>query len=122
MSKEKKLSIAKGLSAQLHATEEAIDTAMAEAANLIETYVTSRRAIRMSTMIGNEVHQNTLKAMMALNSAQTYMTAAHENLTLVQTQVGLGAHAIMPATDKPPRGAGVDNEPEITPQDAIAAQ
>jgi hypothetical protein len=101
MSREKKINIAKALSAQLHVTEEAIDTALAEAANLIETYVTSRRAIRMSTIIGNDVHQNTLKAMMALSTAQQHMTAAHANLTLVQEQVGLGNVAILPADDKP---------------------
>jgi hypothetical protein len=101
MSKEKKTNIAKALASQLHVTEEAIDTALAEAANLIETYVTSRRAIHMSTIIGNDVHQNTLKAMMALNTAQQHMTAAHANLTLVQQQVGLGHVAVLPANDKP---------------------
>jgi len=98
---EKKTNIAKALAAQLHVTEEAIDSALAEAANLIEAYVTSRRAIRMSTIIGNDVHQNTLKAMMALSTAQQHMTAAHANLTLVQAQVGLGHVAILPAEDKP---------------------
>ncbi len=101
MTKEKKTNIAKALASQLHVTEEAIDTALSEAANLIETYVTSRRAIRMSTIIGNEVHQNTLKAMLALSTAQQHMTAAHANLTLVQEQVGLGHVAILPAEDKP---------------------
>jgi hypothetical protein len=101
MSREKKINVAKALSVQLHATEEAIDTALAEAANLIETYVTSRRAIRMSTIIGNDVHKNTLKAMMALSTAQQHMTAAHANLSLVQEQVGLGGVAVLPADDKP---------------------
>lgn len=107
MSKEKRINVAKALSAQLHATEEAIDTALAEAANLIEAYVTSRRAIRLSTIIGNDVHQSTLKAMMALSTAQQHMTAAHANLTLVQEQVGLGNVAILPADDKPaPKATG----------------
>ena len=101
MSKERKTNVAKALAAQLHVTEEAIDTALAEAANLIETYVTSRRAIRMSTIIGNDTHQNTLKAMMALSTAQQHMTAAHASLSLVQDQVGLGHVAILPADDKP---------------------
>ena len=102
MSKERKINIAKALSSQLHATEEAIDTALAEAAQLIEAYVNSRRAIHMSTTIANDVHQNTLKAMMALNSAQQYMTGAHEGLGKIQIQVGLGDVAIIPVDDKPP--------------------
>ena len=105
MSKERKINVAKALAAQLHVTEEAIDTALAEAANLIETYVTSRRAIRMSTIIGNDAHQNTLKAMLALSEAQQHMTAAHASLSVVQAQIGLGNVAILPAEDKPePKG------------------
>ncbi|CAL4867922.1 hypothetical protein MMA231_02195 [Asticcacaulis sp. MM231] len=108
MSKERKISIAKALTAQLHATEEAIDTALAEAANLIEAYVTSRRTIRISTIVGNDVHYNTLQAMMSLSTAQRHMTAAHADLTKVQHQVGLGAVDIVPVDDKPspkPTGA-----------------
>jgi len=101
MSKEKRLNVAKALTAQLHTTEEAIDTALSEAAHLIETYVTSRRAIRMSTVIANDVHANTLKAMKALNRAQQCMTAAHDGLIVVQGQVGLGAVAVVPPEDKP---------------------
>jgi hypothetical protein len=101
MSREKKINVAKALSVQLRATEEAIDTALSEAAHLIETYVSSRRAIRMSTIIGNDVHQNTLKAMMALSTAQQHMAAAHANLSLVQAQIGLGNVAVLPADDKP---------------------
>lgn len=101
MSKEKTINVAKALTVQLHATEEAIDTALTEAAHLIETYVTSRRAIRMSTVISGDVHENTIKAMMALNTAQQHMTAAHNGLVRVQKQVGLSADAIIPPYDKP---------------------
>lgn len=102
MSKERTINVAKALTAQLHATEEAIDTALSEAAHLIEAYVTSRRAIRMSTVISGDVHENTLKAMMALNTAQQYMTAAHNGLTRVRTQVRLDDSDIIPPYDKPP--------------------
>ena len=122
MSKEKKINVAKALSVQLHATEEAIDTALAEAANLIETYVTSRRAIRMSTIIGNDVHQNTLKAMMALSTAQQHMTAAHANLSLVQEQVGLGNVAILPADDKPAPKPPTGQYAASTEEEIIAAE
>ena len=108
MSRERKMNVAKALTAQLHATEEAIDTAMTEAAHLIETYVTSRRAINMSTIIANDVHQDTLKAMLALNTAQAHMTAAHAGLKVVQGQVGLGATMFGPV-DKPPNGNGDGN-------------
>lgn len=120
MSKEKKISVAKALATQLRVTEEAIDTALSEAANLIETYVTSRRAINMSTVVGNDVHQNTLKAMLALSAAQQHMTTAHANLSIVQAQVGLGQVAILPNQDKPDKTTG-----QFTPfvdEEIIAAE
>ena len=91
MRKERTLNVARALTAQLHATEEAIDTALSEAAHLIDAYVTSRRAIRMSTTVPGDVHENTLKAMMALNSAQHYMTMAHEGLEGIRQQLGIQA-------------------------------
>jgi hypothetical protein len=84
MSKQRKINVAKALAVQLHATEEAIETALAEAAHLIETYVSSRRAIRLSTVAVNEVYQNTLEAMQALNGAQARMTTAHNALAKLQ--------------------------------------
>ncbi|HVZ29299.1 MAG TPA: hypothetical protein VG839_02825 [Asticcacaulis sp.] len=101
MSRDKKINVANGLVTQLRATEEAIDTALTEAAHLIETYITSRRAIRMSTVIAGDVHQNTLQAMLALNLAQQHMTAAHQGLARVQREVGLRPTDIIPPDDKP---------------------
>ncbi len=121
MSKEKTINVAKALAAQLHATEEAIDTALSEAAHLIETYVTSRRAIRMSTVISGDVHENTIKAMMALNAAQQHMTAAHNGLTRVQKQVGIRADAIIPPYDKPdPSDPGNGGITQVQPADRSA--
>jgi len=123
MPNEKKISVAKGLTTQLHATEEAIDTALAEAAQLIETYVTARRAIRMSTIVGGDVHQHTLQAMLALNTAQQHMAAAHEGLVRVQQQIGLGATAVAPVIDKPKPGTSGDTflreTPHITEEMAL---
>lgn len=101
MSREKKINVAKALTTQLHTAEEAIDTALSEAAHLIETYVTSRRAVRMSTIISGDVHQNTLQAMLALSTAQKHMTAAHEGLKAVQHQIGIGDVMVGEPDDKP---------------------
>lgn len=100
MSQEKTINVAQALVAQLHATEEAIDTALAEAAHLIETYVTSRRAIMLSATSSGDVHENTLQAMLALRSAQTHMTAAHKGLSRLQRAIGLEPTAIIPPYDK----------------------
>ena len=114
MSQTTKINVAKALTSQLHVTEEAIDTALAEAAHLIETYVTSRRAIRQSAMIACEAHDSTLKAMMALNAAQMHMREAHQALSRIQTQIGIRSDAIIPPFDKPddpnhPGNGGISN-------------
>ncbi len=100
MRKERTLNVAKAVASQLKVTEEAIDTALSEAAHLIDAYVTSRRAIRMSTVVPGEIHENTLKAMLALNTAQQYMTAAHNLLDGLQDRMGLDIAAVMPPDEK----------------------
>ena len=111
MSREKTINVGKALTVQLHATEEAIDSALSEAAHLIETYVSSRRAIRMSTVITGDIHENTVKAMLALSEAQQYMTAAHNGLSRVQKQLRIEADAIVPPFDKPPEGISPETRP-----------
>ena len=117
MSQETKINVAKALTVQLHVTEEAIDTALSEAAHLIETYISSRRAVRMSAMISGDVHESTLKAMMALNTAQQHMADAHRGLSLVQQQVGIRAGVIIPPFDKPdpddPGNGGITSDPPL---------
>lgn len=118
MRKERTLNVARALTTQLHVTEEAIDTALSEAAHLIETYVASRRAIHLSTTVPGEVHENTLKAMMALNTAQQYMTAAHNGLSRLQERLGIDISAVVPVEDMPGKG----NPPTgftLSPQPAL---
>ena len=111
MRKERTLNVAKALASQLHVTEEAIDTALSEAAHLIDAYVTSRRAIHMSPVISGDVHENTLKAMMALSQAQQHLTAAHNGLARIQDKIGLANAVITPPTTgkdgPPPQDNGV---------------
>lgn len=114
MSHTTKLNVAKSLTAQLHVTEEAIDTALSEAAHLIEAYISSRRAVRQSAMIAGEAHHETLQAMLALNAAQSHMTAAHKALSRIQAEIGIAAQEIIPPFDKPkdpntPGNGGVTN-------------
>ena len=100
MSNEKTINVAKAVQVQIHAVEEAIETAMGEAANLIETYVTSRRALQLSASRSTDVHANTLKAMQALNDAQQSMTTAHIGLSRIRRDIGIPS-AVMPVLDTP---------------------
>ncbi len=124
MSNEKTITVAKALAVQVHATEEAIDTALAEAAHLIEDYVASRRAVRMSATITGDIHENTLKAMMALAEAQQHMSAAHQGLNRVRKQMRLAPNAVIPPYDKPdpdapPKKDGITGSFELSPTERI---
>ena len=99
MRKERTLNVAKALASQLHVTEEAIDTALSEAAHLIDTYVTSRRAVHMSATVGGNVYEETLKAMTALSQAQRCMSAAHGELTRLSERMGISAVIPPPGTN-----------------------
>jgi len=122
MSRDRTLNVARAVTAQLHSTEEAIDTALGEAANLMETYISSRRALRLSTMYVGDVHDNTLKAMQAMHTAQQHMSDAHRALSRIQAQIGMEADAIIPPFDKPPPGdtgnGGVTNNRLNAPRDS----
>lgn len=108
MSNEKTISVARAVQVQIHAVEEAIDSALSEAATLIETYVTSRRALNLAATRSVDINENTLKAMQALNEAQAHMAAAHKGLSRVRQHIGVAPEAMMPAfdTEKPPEPAG----------------
>jgi hypothetical protein len=109
MSTEKTISVARAVQVQIRAAEEAIDTALGEAAHLMETYITSRRALELSPARSTEVNENTLKAMQALNEAQTYMAEAHRGLSRIRKHIGIPA-AMMPLYDTPGGGgAGMDD-------------
>ena len=108
MSNEKTISVARAVQVQIHAVEEAIDSALGEAANLIETYVTSRRALQLAAARSVDVHENTLKAMQALNEAQAHMAEAHRGLSRIRRHIGVPSEAMIPAfdTEKPEEPTG----------------
>lgn len=103
MSTEKTVNVARAVQTQIRAAEEAIDTALGEAAHLMETYITSRRALELCPARATEVNENTLKAMQALNEAQGYMAEAHRGLTRIRKHIGIPA-AMMPIDDSPKDG------------------
>jgi hypothetical protein len=118
MSTEKTINVARAVQVQIHAAEEAIDTALGEAAHLMETYITSRRALELSPARSTEINANTLKAMQALNEAQAYMAEAHRGLTRIRKHIGVPA-AVMPFEDSP---TGEEKEPKNQPSGRLAAR
>lgn len=86
---------------QLFATENAIDTALTTAAQFVGTMPVARQHARLSAIVGQEAMDHAVAAMTALNEARRAIVAAHNALSTVQGQIGLGAVAFG-AVDKPP--------------------
>jgi hypothetical protein len=85
----------------LFETETAIDTALTTAAQFVGTMPVARQHARLSAIVGQEAMDHAVAAMAALNEARRAIVAAHNALSTVQGQIGLGAVAFG-ASDKPP--------------------
>ena len=108
MSREPRVSVARTVTSQLHIAEEAIDSALTEAAALLESCITARRTLRISTLVTTKVNDSTLRAMQALQDAQAHMADAHRELSVIQKQFRLEPSAHVPPYDpnKGPEGGG----------------
>ncbi|WP_157138899.1 hypothetical protein [Asticcacaulis biprosthecium] len=122
MSRETRVSVARSVTSQLHIAEEAIDSALTEAATLLENCITSRRTLRISTLVGTKVNDSTIKAMQALQDAQAHMADAHRELTRIQKQFRLEPAAHVPPydPDKGPEGGGGDGGVTHARRDAVS--
>lgn len=87
---------------QLFATENAIDSALTTAAQFVGTMPVARQQARLSAIVGQEALDHAVAAMAALNEARRAIVAAHQALSGVQGQIGLGAVAFGAIDGKPP--------------------
>jgi hypothetical protein len=101
MSLEKKTTIAKGLVAQLRATEAAIDTALTETAQYIEAAIAARSAANVSSTVGGDVLNAAIDTMAKLQSAQDALSTSHAALAVVGKNMGIGTTNFLPVVDKP---------------------
>ena len=74
----------------LHATEAAIDGAIAKAAEFVGIMPMARQEARFAASVGQDALNKAVFAMSALTQAREAMVAAHEALAEVQDQFRLG--------------------------------
>lgn len=86
----------------LFATETAIDSALAKAAEFVGTMPVARQDARLSAVVGQEAMDHAVIALAALNEARRAVVAAHNALFEVQGQIGLGAVNFGGLAEKPP--------------------
>jgi hypothetical protein len=71
--------------------ETAIDTAISKAAELTALMPLLRKSAGASALIGQDAVERASQAIMALTEARRAIVETHKELSVVQTQIGLGA-------------------------------
>ena len=102
MLKQRRL-IADQVAASLFEAEAAIDAALAKTAHLAGVMPGLRQDAGLSALIGQDAVERASQAIMALADARRAIVETHKELSIVQTQIGLGAVMFDPVGgDKPP--------------------
>jgi hypothetical protein len=85
----------------LHDVEDAIDLALARAAELSATLVTARSDAGLSAMVGQDAFEGAAAAFAALARARGDIVETHRRLTETKAQIGLRTMAIGDENTKP---------------------
>jgi hypothetical protein len=96
----------------LYAAEDAIDAALARAAELNSTLVTARNEAKVSALVGQDAFEVAASAFAALAKARADMVETHKRLSEAKIQVGLRTVAVGDLVPKPAE-ASTDRAPKL---------
>ena len=107
--------VAEQVAGALFEAEAAIDAALAKTAALTGAMPSLRKQVGASALIGQDALERASQAIMALADARRAIVETHKELSIVQTQIGLGAVTMSDPTggDKPPPMFASDEHPAI---------
>ncbi|MBU4435643.1 MAG: hypothetical protein KKC14_14670 [Alphaproteobacteria bacterium] len=84
-----KVFVAQRVATKLFATENAVDTAMMEAAELIADMLKARKDIGLSAVVGDRASAKLVEALAALGQARSAMVEMHNELNDVKLRIGI---------------------------------
>ena len=107
--------IAEQVAAALFDAETAIDAAITKTAMLTGVMPSLRKQVGASALIGQDAVERASQAIMSLTEARRAIVETHKELSIVQTQIGLGAVTMADPIggDKPPALFAADEKPQI---------
>jgi len=94
--------VAEQVAAALFEAEAAIDAAITKAALLTGVMPQLRKEAGASALIGQGAVERASQAIMSLTEARRAMVETHKELSIAQTQIGLGAVMVGDPGTKPP--------------------
>lgn len=95
------LEVARTMASHLFATEEAIDAAIARAANLVGYMPLARQEARVSAAVGQDAFEKAIATMSMLGEARARIVEAHQALAESGTQARIPARNFGGFVDKP---------------------
>jgi hypothetical protein len=107
--------VAEQVAAALFEAEAAIDVAITKAAMLTGVMPQLRREAGASALIGQCAVERASQAIMSLTEARRAMVETHKELSIVQTQIGLGAVVMTDPVggNKPPPMFAENEQPRV---------
>jgi hypothetical protein len=99
-----KVFVAQRVATKLFATENAVDAAMMEAAELMADMLRARKDIGLSAVVGDRASAKLVEALAALGEARSAMVEMHNELNDVKLRIGVRTKMIG-FEDKPPQGS-----------------
>jgi len=113
MLKQRRL-VAEQIAGALFEAEAAIDAAITKTAALTGVMPSLRKEAGASALIGQDAVERASQAIMALADARRAIVETHKELSIAQTQIGLGAVVLVdPGTGKPPPLFASEEQPQI---------
>jgi hypothetical protein len=100
-----KVFVAQRVATKLFASENAVDAAMVETAELMADLLKARKDLGVSTVVGDRAAAKLAEAMTALSEARSAMVDAHNELNDVKLRIGVRTKMI-----------GVEDKPKEAPQ------
>jgi hypothetical protein len=97
--------IARNVAERLFATEDAVDTAIAETSQLLNEMLTARKQLGAAAAVGNGAATKVAEAIAALSQARTAMVDAHNELGDVQEKLGVRVRSLYKQTASAPVSA-----------------
>jgi len=84
-----KVFVAQGVAKKLFTTEHAVDSALAEAAELMSEMLRAKKDVNLSMVVGDEAASKLVDAIKALGEARTAMVGVHNELNDVKLRLGI---------------------------------
>lgn len=98
--------VAQRVANKLWSAEDAVDTALAQAAGLMVEMTTARQELKVSAQTGEKAMADLVAAISALGQARAALVEMHDEMAEVKLRVGIRTK-LTGAWDKPPKEANL---------------